>query len=704
MSCCARGAPQGAVEEEEQRPRPEGRPRPGRGCTDVPWLVAFMLFWAGLIFIAAFSIATGAAERLVFGYDSFGNTCGQLNRAIPGVPLSGQDMRSRTYVFFLDACNIDVERARVVSPALCVSQCPQEELPTLSALRLFAHENGSALCTYDLAPAEYTTSPVAHDKCPRLPVPASWLPFFHRCAPSSSSCYAHFLRTLVVFYNQMDAFQRAIEAITANYRAVLALSFLSLGLSLAMLLGLRHLSALLLRILAALLVFSLLMVTGLTWWMYSDHADLLARTAAQPGPALSPDVGSQRDEDGASPVPFALAATPANSSVPQLGILEDNTLALLVGATLSSIATVLLLLLVLLAWRRLHLAVGLFGMLGRVFSHLPLLILQPVWTFVILASFWLCWVVVLLLLGTAGDPVRTAQGFVEFRLIGPIRYMWWYHVLGFVWVTSFVLHCQRMAVSGATISYYFARDKQRLPPYPILSSVWQLFRCHLGTVAKGSLLLPLLALPRCLVMHLLCCLQDKSSACARCLLKSCCCLEGLEKHLRHLHETAYIATAHSGTDFCASALEVFELLSSRPLRIVPLVAQGNLLVFLAKMLVVAVTAFFSILVLNFQPNYHLWVVPLGLVCLLAFLVAGCLLSLLSSVSDALLVCFLLDCRGSSDGGAGRGHDADGEIQKCVSRSIKKLAELDRRRKDSNDARDQAVEEQELRSLGSPSAT
>lgn len=48
--------------------------------------------------ICGYPIATGAAARLVSGYDSYGNTCGWNNSKIEGVPLSGQDMREKKLV------------------------------------------------------------------------------------------------------------------------------------------------------------------------------------------------------------------------------------------------------------------------------------------------------------------------------------------------------------------------------------------------------------------------------------------------------------------------------------------------------------------------------------------------------------------------------------------------------------------------------
>ena len=52
------------------------------------------------IYIAAFSIVHGDAWRLVYGYDSFGNTCDEdnTNKAIPNISLSGMNMKGRPWV------------------------------------------------------------------------------------------------------------------------------------------------------------------------------------------------------------------------------------------------------------------------------------------------------------------------------------------------------------------------------------------------------------------------------------------------------------------------------------------------------------------------------------------------------------------------------------------------------------------------------
>lgn len=49
------------------------------------------------------------------------------------------------FVFFLDPCNIDIIQRKIKSLALCVSQCPTEELATYYDLKRFAMMNGESV-------------------------------------------------------------------------------------------------------------------------------------------------------------------------------------------------------------------------------------------------------------------------------------------------------------------------------------------------------------------------------------------------------------------------------------------------------------------------------------------------------------------------------------------------------------------------------
>ncbi len=112
---------------------------------------------------------------------------------------------------------------------------------------------------------------------------------------------------------------------------------------------------------------------------------------------------------------------------------------------------------------------------------------------------------------------------------GPLQYMVWYHAVGLIWISEFILACQQMTVAGAVVTYYFTRsevihfppsvhkghsrdfysvslsdcrDKSQMPFTPIVSSVLRLMRYHLGTVVKGAFIITLVEIPRLILTYI----------------------------------------------------------------------------------------------------------------------------------------------------------------------------------------------------------
>uniref|UniRef100_A0A8C5LPB2 Choline transporter-like protein n=1 Tax=Leptobrachium leishanense TaxID=445787 RepID=A0A8C5LPB2_9ANUR len=593
------------------------RPLEEHSCTDIPWLLLFVLFCVGMGFICGFSIASGAASRLVSGYDSYGNVCGQKNSKLEGVSQSGLDHTNRKYVFFLDPCKLDLVQRKIKSVALCVSECPREELKTLSDVKRFAETNGSELCDYSVSLSQYEKETTL---CPKLPVPPSApIPFFHRCAPVNISCYAKFAEALITFVSDNSVLHRLISGVMTSKEIIMGLCLLSLVLSMILMVIIRFISRVLVWILTILVILGSLGGTGVLWWLYATQRKSIDEN-------LPPD---------------------------RLQVSQDNLQALLVYSIAATIFTVILLLIMLIMRKRVALTIALFHVAGKVFIHLPLLVFQPFWTFFALILFWVYWVMVLLFLGTAGDPTINDQGFVEFKIVGPLQYMWWYHLVGLIWISEFILACQQMTIAGAVVTYYFTRNKGELPFTPILASVNRLIRYHLGTVAKGAFIITLVKIPRMILMYIQSQLKGKENACARCMLKSCiCCLWCLEKCLTYLNQNAYTATAINSTNFCTSAKDALVILVENVLRVATINTVGDFVLFLGKVLIMCSTGLAGIMLLNYQRDYTVWVLPLIIVCLFAFLVAHCFLSIYEMVVDVLFLCFAIDTK-YNDGSPGK---------------------------------------------------
>ncbi|XP_035516613.1 choline transporter-like protein 1 [Morone saxatilis] len=615
------------------------KPLEERSCTDIPWLIIFTVFCIGMACICGFPIATGAASRLISGYDSYGNTCGQNNTKIEGVPLSGRDMRENKYVFFLDPCNLDLINRKIKSIALCVSKCPSTELKTYQDVKQFALNNGSHLCSYDIYQTKYTSHSERFTKCPKLPVPPSKaVPVFHRCIPMDITCYAEFAQAFVTFVSDNTVLRRVVAGVMASKEIIMGLCVLALVLSLIMMVVIRYISKVLVWILTVLVIIGSIGGTGVLWWLYADHRKALD-----------------------------------NNTVSVFGkeVASDNVTALLVYAIGATIFTVILLIVMFFMRKRVALTISLFHVAGKVFIHLPLLVLQPVWTFLCLMLFWVYWIAVLLFLGTSGTPIKNnSTGVVEYEMQGPLQYLVWYHAVGLIWISEFILAFQQMTIAGAVVTYYFTRNKSQMPATPILSSMARTVRYHLGTLAKGSFIITLVKIPRLILTYIHSQLKGKENACARCMLKACvCCLWCLEKCLTYLNQNAYTATAINSTNFCTSARDALLILVENALRVAAINTVGDFVLFLGKVLIVSCTAFAGVLALNYQREYTVWVLPLLIVCLFAFLVAHCFLSVFENVVDVLFLCFAVDSK-YNDGSPGREYYMDKALMEFVENSKK----------------------------------
>uniref|UniRef100_A0A5F8GXG6 Choline transporter-like protein n=1 Tax=Monodelphis domestica TaxID=13616 RepID=A0A5F8GXG6_MONDO len=545
------------VSAEESPRQREWRPQIYRKCTDPAWLILFFLFWTGLMFIMGYSVIAGAAGRLVFGYDSYGNVCGKKNSPVEGAPLSGQDMTKKKHVFFMNSCYLELKDLQINSIALCVSSCPEQQLDTLEDVQLFAKNN---------------------------------------------------------------------------------------ALSLIMMFILRFITTLLLHIFISLVVLGLLFVSGILWWLYYDYIN-----------DLSIELDTER----------------------------ENMKCLLAFAIISTVITVVLLILIFVLRERIQLTVDLFQVTSKTISNTPFLLLQPLWTFIILIFFWVLWVAVLLSLGTAGTAQVMAGGRVEYQLLSGIRYMWWYHLIGLIWTSEFILACQQMTIAGAVVTCYFNRNKSDPPRRPILSSLVTLFYYHQGTVVKGSFLITMVRIPRTVFTYLSNTLKEKEdSACTKYIHKCCfCCLWCLDKCLSHLTQNAYIATSINGTDFCTSAKDTLSILSKNPGHVASITCLGDFIIFLGKMFVVYFTVFGGLMAFNYHRELQVWAIPLLLVAFFAYLVAHNFLSAFETVLDTLFLCYVIDME-TNDGSPEKPYFMDQELMSFVNRSSKLIDSRIRRNRKS----------------------
>ncbi len=89
---------------------------------------------------------------------------------------------------------------------------------------------------------------------------------------------------------------------------------------------------------------------------------------------------------------------------------------------------------------------------------MPLLILQPLWTFLALVVALALWITGFLALWTVGDPEQhSTTGFVTYEKSGWFKFMPVVYFFGGLWIWQFIVASQHVTIAGAVASWYFSK-------------------------------------------------------------------------------------------------------------------------------------------------------------------------------------------------------------------------------------------------------
>ncbi|CAH0627232.1 unnamed protein product [Chrysodeixis includens] len=627
---------------------PQNEPAPRKGCTDVLWLVIYILFWILMIIVAAISFVYGNPLRVINGFDSFGNTCGvKHNHKLTPAPVSGISTLDKRYLFFMDIK--ELQR----SLKICVKECPNKKLNSLIDIQNFYKETGSNLCRYDVNLNKVTTNKDYEHSyigpCPTLPVYETF-PLLNRCFPKS----AHELTKKVFtdFYdllNSWDTIEQMLSDLYSSWKEMIICVIVAFICSLIMVSILHLLATLVSWIFMILVSVASIAGTALLWYTYHE-----------------------------------LRTKHKTFETAYLSESLKNESAFLWYSIIATIITVILLLLVFVMRSRVSFLAALFKETAHCLGSIPALFLQPIITFFFLVLFLAFWSIVVVCLATANYPGIPFQ--TNFLLNGTsasevsqsskiaidaqnnslktftleniefdpmwVKSMWWICLICLVWGSEFILGCQQMTIAGAVSLWYFRGPNAH--PSPVLYSIGKLIKYHLGSVAKGSFLITLFKIPRLILTYLhakLSSRAEKGSECAKCGLKcGICCFYCLEKFIRYLNHNAYTIITIERCHFCKAAAKAFSTIVNNALQVATINSVGDFILFLGKCIVTAVTGIVGLLLLKRNTELHFFAVPTLVICVFSFFIAHCILSLYEMVVDSLFLCVCEDRNMNGDDG------------------------------------------------------
>ncbi|KAF7279149.1 hypothetical protein GWI33_007561 [Rhynchophorus ferrugineus] len=620
-----------------------------RTCTDVFWLILYILFWFLMVVIAAFSVVYGNPIRIINGYDSFGNTCGtKNNKPIENLTLSGLDTSDKPFLLFYDMKNLKE------SLKICVKECPSRTMTSIDEIYKY-HLEGVDVCKYDFNYNSLTDKAIDKNvllaplgPCPVLPV-YEGKPVLHRCIPKPiKEVTESILRNFYDLLNGWDTLEQILGDLYHTWKEILGLSVLALLISLLTITILHCLAHIISYFIMIGFAIASIGGTAYLWYTYFD-------------------------------IKHSLDKTEANEKYSMLLETVRNETAFWWYAIIATILTVVILLIVVFMRKQVDFLADLFKETSKCIMHLPGLFLQPLLTFIVLVVFFMFWIFVVLCLATASYPDTTAitdvrvDGQASYisttpptnhplnsklnrtrKLLSPfpelttieyidaswVKSMWWVYFIGLVWTSEFIMACQQMVIAGS-VAHWFYRHKYKNNDH-VSYSICKLIKYHLGSVALGSLIITVFKIPRLILMYLherFTRNKEKGSECAACALRGCiCCFYCLEKFIRYLNHNAYTVIAIDGSNFCKAAGTAFEVLTSHALQVATINSLGDFILFLGKCFVTAVTGCVGLAIFRRNKELTFYAAPTLLVCIFAFFVAHCVLSLYEMVLDTVYLC------------------------------------------------------------------
>lgn len=611
-----------------------------RGCTDCICFLIFVLFLVGLACLTALTVLDDGFDRLLYGYDSFGNICDRPNRARPlQKNFQQQDTTGLKYVLYFD----------YLKPAdsfkVCVRTCPNVTITSVAQFSTYAQSINESLCFYNVTPGIYD-----RNQCPKLPI-LETTPILNRCVPTPNissiipSQLDHIANISGLFNS--DDLRLATLTLYKQLPDIGLLALIAIGLTVLLVIMLRYLAKIMVLLIVFLSCIGMIALSIYLWLQFNFY------------------LKSNGDEIHTVPI-FNYQMQAKN--------------AFLTYSIISSVLTVILILIMLVTRKRIFLLLRLIAEAQKALGDMPMLFVMPLFTFLVLLMFLFYWLITAIMIYSfqqfdIGDLTVIPGQNVTFTKQTITIALWLYHVIALIWISEFIFGCQSMVIAGSVVKWYFTKDKRNLKT-PILTSLRRLIVFHLGSVALGSFLIAMVRLPRYILIYFQDKIKASQSSFIKGLSKACiCCLWLLERFLKFINYNAYTIIAIEGKSFCVSAQKAFVLIIENSMRVAVINSIGDFFLFLSKVIVTAATLVIAVFILEVPiddgshtfEQYKFFIMPMIIVGIVAFLIAHSFFTVYEMVIDAILVCFCEDSK-ANDGSEDRPYYMSSSLKKFIDES------------------------------------
>lgn len=533
----------------------------GRKCRDIPFLLLFLLMWAGMVVVAAFAISEGDPLRILLPMDYLGNFCGRNNIENPisdTIPQEEfrQDFTDDKVLYFITPFNLTYNKCM----ASCPGEDPDELAPAVDPLCASAElipdfslygaddsdapwsfeankDNPNCACSYDIDELD--------DKVCFQKVNATSIA--RRCVPDLPDSVIELIEEETA--GAQEAVSDALADVQEGYGYLLATGGIAVVLGFVWLLLSYFLSGIIVWLtIAACLAIS----TMLAAWLYFEADDRV--TAAE---ALQPE-----DED-------------ATSDAQMWQITSYVVIGLVVAMYL----------VVIFMFKRIQIAIGVVKYGARALGSNPFLLAVPLVSFLVVALVFFYSIVIGMYLYSAGD-IELVDGRRTFVLNDDLKNAIIYHLFGTIWTILFIMAICSTTVSGTVAQHYFTQQNTSARSlFPVWSSFIRTIRYSLGSLAFGSMLVAIVVTIRIVFEYMRRQMAKENSPLKYIACIISCCLNCFQRFLEFITSNAYVQIAIKGSSFCRAAKDGWSLMTSNILRASAVTIVATFIGFLGKLFV-----------------------------------------------------------------------------------------------------------------------
>mmetsp|Transcript_73337 Transcript_73337/g.203492 ORF Transcript_73337/g.203492 Transcript_73337/m.203492 type:complete len:952 (-) Transcript_73337:88-2943(-) len=213
-------------------------------------------------------------------------------------------------------------------------------------------------------------------------------------------------------------------------------------------------------------------------------------------------------------------------------------------------------------------------------------------------------------------------------------------LFAYLWNNALLIAIGQCVIAGAVGIWFTTPEKDRRG-YVVKTSLGNVFRYHLGSLAFGAFILALIQLLRYLMNYFEKQAKAQKNRIAACVFKVIrYILWCFEKCVQFLNKNAYIQIALIGENFCKSAKEAFYLITRNLLRFGAVAILGSIIQFIGFIFITIAVAGIGWLVLtSIHPDVSP-VMPMILYVSLGYIAARLYMNVFCLSVDTSLQCFI----------------------------------------------------------------